>query len=764
MIRRNWPGLLFLLLVSALPIWKPLILGHSIGPFDQILAMDPWQAEVPESAWDVLQADGVLQFFFWRDLVLQGWAVGDLPFWNPYQLMGTPLLANSQSGALYPPHILIGLIFIPLGTTSSAITFLAWAHLFWAGLGVAFLTRRLGASANGAWLAGMLMSTSPFLLSWLPLASVPTTVAWIPWLLASTLLIHRAAARQRGWGPPLAGFACSGAMLVLGGHLQFAAYGFMAAVVFWLALTLVERTAPRRLGFSALALGGGLVLSLGLAAPQLLPILDFSQFSHRQAEATPEGYAAYTAGRVPIVNALGITQPRVLGLSGQLGVYDGPGAGESPRQGPMYWPKYTDLTASFAEASGLFLGFVAFGLLFALKRAGWKKGAPVSVVAGLGLLLGLGTLLNAPLYYFLPGWSATGSPGRAAVLFLIGAVVLAGLAVPERREGQDETGQKRSLIAACVATFVGVAGAFVLGSTWTLIDNFFWVLVAVIFGSLALVFLLQGQGKTWIGLGAAAGAQIAMVGAAVIPISADPLPETNKEPNVRSAFINENWNLFWRPEALMPPNTAGGTYRYDVAGYDSLLHRDTVAWLRDLNGDQDPAPPENGNMMFIKPGFRLDLLSESGVGYVYSQERLPEHPLLRETDSALPNAYAYQLSGLGRTYVEFAGNRPSPESARIIEDGLDRQTVEATGPGTLVVKDRNMEGWSATVNGEAVPITGDLWRRVEIPAGENTVEFRYTPPGLRAGLIMFGISALLVLALGAGVRSRSKPNPDPEDS
>ncbi|MFX9069623.1 hypothetical protein ABTN30_20170, partial [Acinetobacter baumannii] len=87
---------------------------------------------------DVLQADGVLQFYVWRDMVFDAWGKGQIPAWNSYQLAGTPLLANSQSAAFYPPHILMGLLHVP---TAMAMTLLAWFHLFWAGLGCYFLSR-----------------------------------------------------------------------------------------------------------------------------------------------------------------------------------------------------------------------------------------------------------------------------------------------------------------------------------------------------------------------------------------------------------------------------------------------------------------------------------------------------------------------------------------------------------------------------------------------------------------------------------------------
>ncbi|HZH97431.1 MAG TPA: hypothetical protein VEX38_00550, partial [Fimbriimonadaceae bacterium] len=95
-LRRWWP-LLFLALVCALPLWRALLLGEAIGPFDAIRQMAPWNGPGPSAPWDVLQADAVLQFHVWRDLVFSSWAAGQVPAWNPYVLGGTPLLANSQS-------------------------------------------------------------------------------------------------------------------------------------------------------------------------------------------------------------------------------------------------------------------------------------------------------------------------------------------------------------------------------------------------------------------------------------------------------------------------------------------------------------------------------------------------------------------------------------------------------------------------------------------------------------------------------------------
>ncbi len=186
-LRRFWP-LLFLLLVVVVSLYRVVFLGETIGAFDQIRQMAPWNGPPPSQPWDVLQADGVLQFYPWRDLVLDAWGKGQLPLWNPYELAGTPLLANSQSAGFYPPHIVLGLLHVP---TPTAINLLAFFHLFWAGLGVYRLVRELGGTEIGGAVAGASFASSAFMLAWAPLASVISTVAWVPWTLASVFGVFR---------------------------------------------------------------------------------------------------------------------------------------------------------------------------------------------------------------------------------------------------------------------------------------------------------------------------------------------------------------------------------------------------------------------------------------------------------------------------------------------------------------------------------------------------------------------------------------------
>jgi hypothetical protein len=82
--------------------------------------------------------------------------------------------------------------------------------------------------------------------------------------------------------------------------------------------------------------------------------------------------------------------------------------------------------------------------------------------------------------------------------------------------------------------------------------------------------------------------------------------------------------------------------------------------------------------------------------------------------------------------------------------------VLAPAPGFLFLADQWFPGWRATVNGAPAPIlrADYLFRVVEVPAGESTVEFRYAPASVRIGAAI-SAATLLVLIVAAGRRRRN---------
>jgi hypothetical protein len=725
-LRKRWPFLLILFaaLIALAPALRP---GAAIGPWDDLRAM--MDGKPTPRAFDVLQMDAVLQFYGWRDLVFESWGRFEPPYWNPYQLMGTPLLANSQSGGFYPLHILMGVLHVP---TALAILLLAWFHLCVAGFGVRALVLRIGGSEIGAAVGGAMFAVSPFMLSWVGLASVVTTCAWIPWAL---VFCHDMFDDERRSMRSFALLSISLGMMVLGGHLQFAAYGFMAVA----ALAATQASALRKPKAIASVLGAG-AFGLCLAAPQLFPVLEYSKFSHRQNDPTEGGYAFYQRGAVSPVEAAGIAFPDLLGTPGR--------AADVDTDVPItsFWPAFTKIGGNYAE-SAVFLGPAALLLLvLAAFRRGWRAASAVAAVGVLGLLLAFGTPLNKLLYFYLPGWSSTGSPGRASVLFVIAACAVAGWAWPREGESPKMKAPAYVFIALLLGALTAVAVMKANVVAWN--PNLQAVLEETVHGNIAFTLLIALvstllaagalaaalKGRPIVGGALAVLATVVIAGPRLVP-AGTPLERGTPDPNMRYAFVNADWQLLIGLPVVHPPNTATIERKLDVAGYDSLIHSETFAILNEING-RDSAPEANGNMTLIKPGYSLTVLQEAGVTAIEGSG----------ADFAKAVGYSGNRAIVVRSVPMGDGTQPVTFRAEVLSDSLIQTTLVAEGPGRLTLRDRNMPGWTATVDGQPAEIKGTRWRELELPEGEHTVVFKYTPSGLRLGLILFGISAIVTVA------------------
>lgn len=716
-----------LLLATPLLLLWPCLDGSLPGSFASVATMEPWNQAPGAEAWDILSADGALQFYAWRELTLEGWRTGQLPLWNPYQFCGTPLLANSQSAPFYPLHVLLGIAHVPTG---ASILVLAWIHLAVAGLGARELAVRFGASRQGATLAGFFFGTSLFMAAWLPLASVATTVAWVPGAMAAAVAL--AQGKGGRWFVVLAG---STGMSFLGGHLQFAVYGLLGTAVVAVVSLAVSDAMGSGKGWALSSGVAAVLLGLMLAGVQVVPSLAFSKLSHRQSRASSEGWAAYAKSAVQPWEFAGLAFPSLLGVPAQAE----PDSGDAKIS--KYWPLLVKPGAHLAESAVA----VALPALMLLGLVRWKRDAkklaPLLALAGVGLLLALGPLSQL-LYFGLPGWSATGSPGRASYLFVLALSVLGGVAWPTPEEKSEP---KWALVALGVVTLTSllVASANQSLTPWIkdapvavlasrrLVDALPSVGVAVGLAAAALFVVHRNRGAA---LGLVLASHTVAVLLAPVPAGRVPFQTPAPDPFKRYAFVNTGWDLLRTPRALMPPDTATAQRMLDVGGYDSLIDRASVEMLREVNG-ADPAPPANGNIMHVRPGFDAGKLADAGVSEVWSQRALHQSGL--EPLSQEGGLFKYRLGG---SRFDYPGGKVLK-----VEDRLDGLAVEVEGSGVLTVKDHMMEGWGCQVDRRATALPVGRWRTVETGGqGRHRLEFRYRPTGFGLGV---GLSAFAFVGL-----------------
>ncbi|MEQ1933052.1 MAG: hypothetical protein ABL962_04120, partial [Fimbriimonadaceae bacterium] len=202
-------------------------------------------------------------------------------------------------------------------------------------------------------------------------------------------------------------------------------------------------------------------------------------------------------------------------------------------------------------------------------------------------------------------------------------------------------------------------------------------------------------------------------------------PDLNK----RVANANLGWDFWEATAARFPGNTSTLKRQLDAGGYDSLLHRDVVGWLKDVNG-ADPAPAANGNLMFVKPTADTTKLAATGVS---------------------------EFTQLDGTKADLGGFRASLDGKRaeIVEQTLSTIRVRVPGPGKLTVFDHNLGGWTASQ-----PLESGPWLQTTVPDGVAEVTFRYTPPGLTKGLIMFLVGLVGVVGISFWGKPKKPIVPD----
>src|SRR5437773_1482651 len=148
--------------------------------------------------WDPLFSS---KNFYFRDILnfhyplhkimIDSYARGEFPLWNPYVYLGQPMLANPNYMAFYPTNLFH--LFLPF---NYAFKLHFIVHPILGGLGLYFLQRRLGITALAAFGGSLVYQFSGPVLSFLNLYSIVQAVALMPW---TGWALFRAL-YESGWG------------------------------------------------------------------------------------------------------------------------------------------------------------------------------------------------------------------------------------------------------------------------------------------------------------------------------------------------------------------------------------------------------------------------------------------------------------------------------------------------------------------------------------------------------------------------------------
>ena len=382
------------------------------------------------------------------------------PWWTSNIGAGYPLLAEGETGAMYPFHWLVILLFSAGANVTASILL----HTIIALLGMWLFLRSEGISPLSSLVGAMVVGFGGFYIAHISHLSLYCTAAWLPWLL---WLITKCFGEHRGGARIALGVIV--ALQFYAGHAQASllSAGLCAAWVLYCWARKGWKTGLRGVVGISLAVVGGTAVAL----PQLLPTLQLSQLSERAGGVSSDFFTSYSFHPGMILTLL---HPFVLGNPYPTGSVEVMG--------------YVGLFTLFAAGSALFCGRSA-------SRWFWLA------VALVGLFLALGEY--NPLYTILlriPVLNMFRVPARYLMWTTISLAVLAAqgcdsLLQPSRR--WKEHLQLPVIITTLVvlASSGVIAIALTASSTDALVSEWPWIAILMFFASASVVWLIRVWGQ-----------------------------------------------------------------------------------------------------------------------------------------------------------------------------------------------------------------------------------------------------------------------------
>lgn len=272
-MRKSWPIvlLLFAWLCFAYPYFFkgriPLSTTYVVNNFH------PWKAYFGLPVKNAIP-DVITQIFPWKKLSIESLKSGKWPLWDPYNFSGAPHLANFQS-AVFSPFNFLFFLFSFL----DAWSFLVLLQTILAALFTFLYCRKMEISRLGSSLAGLSFSFCGFLVVWLLYGTLGYAILFLPlalWALESFF----GKKKFSHWLLLIFSLTLS----LFSGHIQTSLYLYLAVLVYTVVSFFLKRIKLKTLFLVLFAF----FVSLLLAAPQLLPTLEFYGFSSRQGKMSLE--------------------------------------------------------------------------------------------------------------------------------------------------------------------------------------------------------------------------------------------------------------------------------------------------------------------------------------------------------------------------------------------------------------------------------------------------------------------------------------------
>jgi hypothetical protein len=634
------------------------------------------------------------------------------PLWSDLIYSGMPFASNPLAGLFYLPGWLALLFPLPAG-----ISVVLALHVVLGTWGFYIFLKNKGLDDPGALLGALAFGVMPKIASHYGAGHVTLiyALAWTPWLFVARKF------DTNGWV-----LGAMAGMLFLADP-RWAVY----AGLLWLTYEIAHRQYEHLKDEFYYLLKMGLAALL-VAAPLILPLLEFSGLSTRSTLTTNE----MLENSLPVEMLLGLVVP---------------GSG-----GNVEW-------AIYAGGVSLSLFFIQLTSADLRKRNGFWN-----IWVGLSLILSLGAIYNtADWLSKIPVISLLRVPARA--LFLTGfsfAVISAQTLHGLIKSEINQRSVKRALYVSIVFSLL-MLSSFIIYGYYQSVLSIWGFLIVALSSILIYIFLYQSQYKNlaWF-LIAIAVIDLVIVGFSFFNLRN--VSELDRKFDRASCLTDSDDHVFrlYSPSYAISQDIAAEQYLELADGVDPMQLEKYRSFMEDATGVDVEGygvsipPYKSGNPRSDNKNavLNVNLISLLNVKYIVSDYAINQPKL--EQISDCNGLYVYKnITGLPRAWVDPLGDSdivtiPNKEEilkVEILEKKPNSIRLEAKGPGRLVLSEIYYPGWSATVDGEVTELVPfyDIFRSVLLDEGTHEIKFTYHPLPAYLGIVIasgFWLSMALSLS------------------
>lgn len=427
-IKEELPPLGILVIMNCIYFWKVLL-----NPGKLIYS--------PES-------DTVSQFFPWHLTASKAVENGEMPFWNPYNLGGEPLLANIQLAYFYPPN----LVLFSIMPAHMVFGFSFYLHILFAGFSTYLLARHLKLDRYCALASGVIFMFSGYFIGHIYSGHYAQVCAasWLPMIfLLFDITIQK---KKWSWGL-LLGTAIG--IQFLAGHLQMTLFALGMCGLYFIYFLVTKNLEKRDLKTSSLLLAiliPGAILAVVLSLIQLIPTYEMISLTTRNEGISYTYAVAYS---YPPWSLVSLLLPNLFG---------------NPVDG-NYWNVW-----SYYEM-GFYMGVPAL-FLVPLSYIS-RKDKFVRFFTGVGILamilaMGKYTGIYWILWKVVPGFDVLRVPARFMIITILSVSILSGYGLSNLRAKLSNEQKNRSfkfIKAALITAFFLLGLVLLLSALYVPLSN-----------------------------------------------------------------------------------------------------------------------------------------------------------------------------------------------------------------------------------------------------------------------------------------------------